>query len=67
MVKITKEQEVRGVEKHLEKTAEDIALIAKEVINLLADKKCTIDEANNVLRIARMSIDSTTIVHKLDY
>ena len=55
------------MENHLEKTAEDIALIAKEVVNLLADKKCTIDEADNILRIARMSIDSTSMVHRLNY
>ena len=55
------------MEKHLEKTAEDIALIAKEVISLLADKKCTINEADNVLRITKMSIDSTAMVRKLEY
>ncbi len=56
-----------GMEKRLEKTAEDIALIAKEVISLLADKKCTINEADNVLRITKMSIDSTAMVRKLEY
>lgn len=55
------------MEKRLEKTAKDIALIAKEVVNLLADKKCTIDEADNVLRITKMSIDSTAMVRKLEY
>lgn len=55
------------MENHLEKTAKDIALIAKEVVNLLADKKCTIDEADNVLRITKMSIDSTSMVHRLNY
>ena len=55
------------MEKRLEKTAKDIALIAKEVVNLLADKKCTIDEADNVLRITKISIDSTAMVRKLEY
>ena len=49
------------------KTSEEIALIAKDVINLLAEKNCTIDDADNVFRIAKMSIDSTSTVQKLGY
>ena len=51
----------------MEKNTDEIALIAKDVINLLAENECTIEDANNVLRIAKSSIDSTTMVRKLEY
>ena len=50
-----------------QKTKEEIALIAKDIINVLAKESCTIEEADNVLRIAKWSIDSTSTVQKLEY
>ena len=49
------------------KTKEEIALISKEIINLLAEKNCTIEDADNVLRIAKLGIDGTATVRKLEY
>ena len=50
-----------------QKPSDEIAEIAKEVINLLADKKCTVEDADNVLRIAKLGIDGTSKVQKLEY
>ncbi len=50
-----------------EKTTEEIAFIAKDIINILAKKNCTVADADNALRIARKSIDNTTTVRKLEY
>lgn len=46
---------------------EKIALIAKDIINMLAEKNCTIEEAEDVLRIAKSGINSTSTVRKLEY
>lgn len=39
-----------------EKTKEEIANIAKEVVNLLAEKKCTVNDAETVFRLAKNKI-----------
>mgnify|MGYP000767140331 CR=1 FL=1 len=51
----------------MEKDRTEIALISKDVINLLAEKKCTVEEAYDVLRIAQKGIEASTMVRKLDY
>lgn len=49
------------------KSSEEIASISKDVINLLANKECTIEDADNILRITKLSIDGISTVRKLEY
>lgn len=49
------------------KSSEEIASISKDVINLLANKECTIEDADRVLRITKSGIDGTSTVQKLEY
>lgn len=62
-----KKKETVTVKDGMEKTSEEIALLAKAVINILAENECTIEEADNVLRIAKLGIDNTSTVQKLNY
>lgn len=58
---------IEPIENQTEKSGEEIALISKDVINLLAEKKCTVEEAYNVLRITQKGIEASTVVRKLEY
>ncbi len=48
-------------------TNEQIANVAVEIINLLATKKCTVAEANEILDCTKQGITSSTTVQKLNY
>lgn len=48
-------------------TAEKQVDIAVEIVNLLAKKKCTIDEACEILNMAERIIKSTSKVQKFDW
>ncbi len=50
----------------VEKSRTEIALISKDVINLLAEKKCTVEEAYDVLRKTERCIGATADVKKLN-
>ena len=55
-----------GIETN-QKTKKEIAVISKDIINILAENNCTIEDADKVLKIAKMGIDGTTVVRKLLY
>ena len=50
-----------------EKTNEEKASIAVEIVNLLVDKNCTIDEAKDILNGARWTIEHTSKVQKFEW
>lgn len=55
------------MENENEKTAEEKVAIAVEVVNLLSTKKCTIDEAYEILNNAKWTIEHTSKVQKFKW
>lgn len=55
------------VEDNFEKTTEEKVGIAVEVVNLLSAKKCTIDEAYEILNRAKWTIEHTSTVQKFEW
>ena len=49
----------------LKEDKEKLALISKNIINLLAEKKLTVYEAERVLEITKLSISNTSKVQSL--
>ncbi|MEE1005942.1 MAG: helix-turn-helix transcriptional regulator [Acutalibacteraceae bacterium] len=54
-------------EGNFEKTTEEKVGIAVEVVNLLSAKKCTIDEAYEILNSAKWTIEHTSTVQKFEW
>ena len=53
-------------ENQIAKTSEERVAIAVEVVNLLAEKKCTAQEAEEILRSAILSVGCSAVVQKID-
>ena len=51
----------------VEKTEKKQAVIAVEIVNLLAKKKCTIDDAREILNMAERTIRGTSKVQEFDW
>ena len=54
-------------ENQIAKTSEERVAIAVEVVNLLSTKKCTIDEAYEILNNAKWTIEHTSTVQKFEW
>lgn len=50
-----------------EKTAEEKISITVDVVNILAEKNCTVDEAREILNSAKWTIEHTTKVQKFNW
>ena len=55
------------MEDKFEKTTEEKVGIAVEVVNLLSAKKCTVDEAYEILNSAKWTIEHTSTVQKFEW
>lgn len=55
------------MEGNFEKTTEEKVAIAVEIVNLLSAKKCTIDEAYEILNSAKWTIEHTSTVQKFEW
>lgn len=55
------------MENSFAKTSEERVAIAVEVVNLLSTKKCTIDEAYEILNNAKWTIEHTSMVQKFEW
>ena len=55
------------MEDNFEKTAEEKVKIAVEVVNLLSAKKCTIDEAYEILNSVKWTIEHTSTVQRFEW
>ena len=49
----------------VEKSREEKAKIVLEVVNLLAEKNCTIDDASEIVNCVRWTIEHTSTVQKI--
>lgn len=59
--------EKEEIEKRSEKTAKEKAVISVEIVNLLSAKKCTINEADEILKNARWTIEHTSMVQSFKW
>lgn len=51
----------------MEKSREEKLAIGVEVVNFLAEKNCTIDEAKEILDSAKWTIEHTSTVQKFEW
>ncbi len=50
-----------------EKNTKEIAMISAKIVNLLANEKCTVDEAKQCLSGAHWTVEHTSMVQRLNY
>ena len=58
---------MKRLEDNVEKTTEEKVGIAVEVVNLLSAKKCTVDEAYEILNSVKWTIEHTSTVQKFEW
>ena len=50
-----------------QKSKEEMCAISVDVVNFLAEKNCTIDEAKNILETAKWTIEHSSKVQKFKW